>query len=91
MSVEVFGICYTSVIQKLFFRTLTPGDVEKTLPQKDLMADVMLWAALCGYDILVAPTISQNGFQQPPKSMGMCSSWCHMDTDVFEVVNLFNN
>lgn len=91
MSVEVFGICYTSVIQKLFFRTLTPGDVAKMLPQKDLMADVMLWAALCGYDILVAPTISQNGFQQPPKSMGMCSSWCHMDTDVFEVVSLFNN
>lgn len=80
---------FTSVIQKLFFRILTHGDVGENAVTKGLKGVWCSWAALWGFDILVALTISKNAFQQPPRSLGMClvkcSIWCHMNADVFEV------
>lgn len=82
---------FTSVIQKLFFHILTPG-FEKMLPQKGFMADVMLWEAPCDFWHSSGTYHFPKCLSTTPKSMRMrsvkCSSWCPMDTDVFEVVAL---
>lgn len=83
---------FTSVIQKLFFHILTPGRFEKMLPQKGFMADVILWEAPCGFWHSSGTYHFPKCLSTTPKSMRMrsvkCSSWCPMDTDVFEVVAL---